>query len=149
MKKVQDTKDKNGEHVEIWVSPSIEGSPAAPLFLKVYAEMIEKGHGLNKFQFSGKDRAIWAQRNDGTILGGITYEYVSEKRGGDIVLAFTAPEARGLGINELCHWAWEDDCRSLGGKFITLFVNVNNESRIRSAEKVGMYPTYYKMYKDL
>lgn len=149
MQKVKDTLDKNGEHVEIWHNASIAGTPALSLFLKVYAEIVDNGFAIPVFLFNNEDRVVWAQRPDGKILGGISYEYQKEKRSGWLVLSFTDPAERGKGINQLCHDAYEDDCKKLGATCLESMVHVDNTQRIKSAAKVGMVPKYYRMYKQL
>jgi GNAT superfamily N-acetyltransferase len=149
MHKIKDTRDNTGEHVEIWFSPGIAGSPAMSLFLKTYAESIDTGLALPAFLFKNEDRIIWAQRTDGKILGGISYEYLEYKKSGWTVWSFTAPEERGKGIYQLVHESFEEDCRKLGAVCIESMTHKDNKNRLAAAAKVGMLPKYIRLYKDL
>jgi len=149
MKKIKDTLDKLGNQVELWHSDTLAWSPAFTLFLRVYADTVDQGMALNQIPFKNGNRITWAQDDSGNILGGICYEYFSESKTGWIVLSFTAPEYRGRGINELCHEIFENDCKSLGANNLASLVSVNNESRIKSAAKVGMTPKFYRMQKKI
>lgn len=149
MQKVKDTRDSDGEHIEIWHNATIAGTPCVSLFLRTYAEIVDCEFGIPVFMFSNDDRVVWAQRPDGTILGGISYEYKEDKRIGWLVLSFTDPAHRGKGINQLCHEAYEEDCKKLGAVCLQSLVHVDNVKRIKSAAKVGMVPKYLQMYKDI
>jgi hypothetical protein len=149
MKKLKTTLDKTSQPVELWTSESLAGSPAVPLFLKVYAEIIESGFAIPHFLFNNNDKIVWAQRLDGTVIGGISYEYQAGRRSGFLILSFTDPKERGKGINELCHIEYENHCKSLGATCLESLVHVENKSRIASAKKVGMLPKYYRMYKSI
>ena len=149
MKKIKDTLDKSGNIVELWHSDTLAWSPAFTLFLRVYADTVDQGMALNQIPFKNNNRIAWAQDASGKVLGGICYEYFSESKTGWIVLSFTAPECRGIGINELCHEIFENDCKALGANNLASLVSVNNESRIKSAAKVGMLPKFYRMQKKI
>lgn len=149
MIKLHDTVDKTGEPIELWHAERIAGSPALPLFLKVYAEIVEKGFALPMFMFSNDDCVVWAQRSNGRVVGGISYEYQKDKRCGFLVLSFTDPAERGKGINELCHWVYEKQSKAQGAVCLQSMVHVDNTARIKSAAKVGMVPKYLRMYKQI
>ena len=68
---------------------------------------------------------------------------------GWLVLSFTEPEFRGRGLNQICHQYYEEDCKKLGAVMLSSLVAVDNKSRIKSAAKVGMYPKFYRMHKDI
>jgi RimJ/RimL family protein N-acetyltransferase len=149
MKKLYDTVDKLGETVEIWYETTIVRSPVVPLFLRVYAEIVEKGFAISTFMFSNDDQIVWAQRPNGKVIGGISFEYQADKRCGFLVLSFTDPTERGKGINELCHTAYERQSKEQGAVCLQSMVHVDNLSRIKSAAKVGMTPRYLRMYKKI
>lgn len=149
MKLIKSITDKSGEVLDLWHSESLAFTPALPLFLKVYAEIIEKELSLPVMAFKNNNRVVWAENKDKVVVGGICYEFIPESKTGWLVLSFTHPLHRGKGINELCHELYEKDCISLGANNLGSMVDVQNESRIRSAEKVGMFPKFYRMYKKL
>lgn len=149
MKKLKTTVDNTGHPVEMWSSESIAGTPAVPLFLKTYAEIVEQQFAIPYFMFKDSDKVVWAQRPDGTVIGGIAYEYQAVRRTGFLVLSFTDPKERGKGINVLCHIEYENHCKLLGATCLESLVHVENKNRIASAKKVGMLPKYYRMHKDI
>ena len=149
MKKIKTAVDSTGEELELWHSESLAFTPALAPFLRVYAEIIEKNLTLPTMAFKNSNRVTWAENKDGRVVGGICYELIPETATGWLVLSFTDPEFRGRGINELCHEIYEKDCVALGATNLGSVVSVNNESRIKSAAKVGMIPTFYRMYKNL
>lgn len=148
MKLVKTTENKNGETLKIYWQETLNYCPALPLFLKVYAELMEKDFTNNVITFNNKNRVVWVE-NDQGVVGGICYEYLQDSKIGWIVLSFTDPNFRGQGINELCHYIMEEDIKRLGGKKISSLVHVDNISRQKSAKKVGLAPQYFRMNKDL
>lgn len=149
MHKIKDTRDNQGEHVEIWFNASIAGTPPVALFLETYVESIKAGLAYPGFLFNNNDRVIWAQRIDGKVLGGISYEYQEHKKSGWTVWSFTAPDERGKGIYQLVHEEFEADCRKLGATCIESMTHKDNKNRLAAAAKVGMFPKYIRLYKDL
>lgn len=145
-RKVKTTPDKMGEMMDIYWQGDLAMCPALSMFLKVYAETIDKGYSNPNVAWKNSNRVVWAQKGD-RIVGGICYEYVQDVRMGWIVLSFTNPEQRGRGINEALHYVMEEDVKQLGGERISSLVHVDNVSRHKSAEKVGLKPQFYRMNK--
>ena len=142
-------KDKVGDDLVLYYSESIANTPVVATFLKIYAEIIEKGWCNPTIPFNNANRVVWATRPDGKIAGGICFEYTAAVNTGWIVLSFTDPAERGKGINGICHTAFERISKNLGATKISSLVHVGNESRLRSAKKVGMTPQFYRMHKDI
>lgn len=149
MRKIEDTVDTLGNPIEIWYSDSIQYTPVVATFLRVWAELVDKGWSLATFAFKITNRVVWAQDSTGKVLGGIAYDYWPEQKMGWLVLSFTEPDFRGRGLNKLCHKHYEFDCKRAGAVMLGSLVEVNNESRIKSAAKVGMLPKFYRMHKDI
>jgi RimJ/RimL family protein N-acetyltransferase len=149
MQKLSSTVDQLGNPIEIWHSSSIQHTPCVSLFLRIYAELIDKEWTMPVVPFKPTNRVVWIQNLTGKVLAGIVYEYQSDFQNGYLVLSFTDPDHRGQGFNKICHDCYETDCKKLGAKILTSFVAVDNLSRIRSAEKVGMLPKFYKMQKNI
>ena len=134
--------------ITIHVQDNLNMCPALSLFLKVYAETIDRGYSNPVPVFSDNYRMVWAELN-GEVLGGICYEYRPKVKTGWIILSFTAPKYRGQGLNETLHQRMEENIKELGGKRVCSYVSINNESRLKSAEKVGLKPQFYRMNKNL
>jgi hypothetical protein len=149
MNAVKQTTDKSGEVLLLMKSDSLAHTPVIPLMLRVYAEIVEKGFAQPIITFNNSSRVAWAERKDGTVLGGICYEYKPEVKCGWLILSFTAEVERGKGINALVHEVYESDCRRLGATHLSSFVNLNNQSRLESLKSVGMIPQMYKTFKSL
>ena len=149
MTKIDTVKDKNGDVLALHYSESIANTPTLSLFLKVYAEIVEKGWSNPTIPFSNKNSVVWVERPDSSVAGGICFEYVPSTSLGWIVLSFTAPEERGKGINSILHPAFERIVKRMGATQIASLVHIDNTSRLRSSEKVGLVPQYYRMYKKL
>lgn len=144
--------DGSGRMLNIWLSHQLSGSACLPLFLKVYAESIEQGHGNGFIAWddSKKHKAVYCTEVDGTkILGGIAFLYNAPRREGWITLSFTDPDERGRRINQIMHKYFEKIISRMGGTSIASHVSVNNASRLKSAARVGFEPAFYRMTKKL
>lgn len=135
--------------VEIWASTTLSFTPVFSLVLKTYAEIVDKKLAAPSLELNNESRVVWAQLEDGTVLGGICYKFDDLWNAGNIVLSFTSPDHRGKGVNALCHPYVERDCKSSGYNRMSSTVHMKNTARIKSAEKIGMHPTFYIMYKRI
>ena len=143
------TTDGKNDPIKIWTNSQLAGSRTMPLFLKTYAEIIEKDFGrpfiacddINKLD------VVFCTDMADNVLGGITWTYKELFREGWMVLGFTDPTQRGRRINEVAHIYLEQMVRARGGDKIASYVNVNNVSRLKSIERTGMKPQYYRMAK--
>lgn len=142
-------KDKAGGDLILYYRASIANTPVVAIFLKIYAEIIEKGWSNPTIPFTNRNSVVWAERPDRTVVGGICFEYDALINTGWIVLSFTDPAERGKGINGICHASFERILKKLGANKISSLVHVDNESRLRSAKKVGMEPQFYRMQKKI
>jgi len=149
MKKIKDITDINGNTLEVWSSPHISHTPCFALFLRTFAELVEKKLITPAIHFKNSNRVVWIQNSAGQVLGGIAYEIIQETQTGWLVLSFTDPEFRGQGINKLCHEFYESDCKASGAVQLGSIIHIENKSRIKSAEKVGMIPQYYRAIKKI
>jgi hypothetical protein len=146
---IKQTTDKSGEQVILFRSDSLSFTPVIPLMLRVYAEIVENGFAQPLITFSNSSKVVWAERKDGTVLGGICYEYKPEIKCGWLILSFTDKDHRGKGINALVHELYESESRRLGATHLSSFVNLDNESRLESLKSVGMIPQMYKTFKQI
>lgn len=149
MRKIKTAPDAKGELLDVYWQDTLVNCPAMSTFLKVYAETLDRGYANPYVTWSNKNRVVWAQSRAQVIVGGICYEYVPEPKMGWIVLSFTDPAWRGRRINEMLHTVMEEDVKKLGGERISSLVHVDNISRQKSAERVGLKPQFYRMNKVL
>jgi GNAT superfamily N-acetyltransferase len=146
--KIGSQTDSQGRSLDVYHANSLSLCPALSLFLKVYAEILDQGFANPNVAWRNKSSMVWAQLGD-KVVGGICYEYEPETRMGWIVLSFTDPEYRGSGINGILHEFFEAEVKKIGGARIASLIHVDNASRIRSAEKVGLLPQFYRTLKIL
>ena len=146
--KISTVVDSSNEPCDLYACDSLIDCPALPLFLQTYAEIISKQWSNPTLSWSNKSRMIWAEKN-GTVVGGICWDWLVEYRMAWIVLSFTDPAQRGRGINSIVHSVFEVEARKLGAVRISSLVHVDNISRQKSAEKVGLKPQFYRMNKSL
>jgi len=149
-KKFKDMTDDHGETVEIWWRLRLEGSPCIPMILDGFSELMKKGWSNNTITIDNQHRLVFAvYPKSGEIAGGIAYKYMENSKSMWISLSFTDPKYRGRGINRLCQIALERDAQLLGATTVESYVHVDNQPRIRSTQKVGLEPKFYRMYKQL
>lgn len=147
MRPIKSAIDAKGETVDVYKKNNLSG-PALSLFLRTYAEIVDKGWANSNITWDSKNYVIWAQKGD-TVVGGICYDFKNENGISWIVLSFIDPSQRGRRIYEILHNALEKETIALGGKGIASLVHVDNLSRQKSAERAGMKPQFYRMYKNL
>lgn len=143
--------DSTGRQLNISFTDVVAGSPAMSLFLKTYAEIIDTGFAspLVVWADVNKSHCIYATDANNTVVGGIVFEFRQFARGGWITLSFTHPDNRGRRINQLLHKYVVEFVKLRGGDHIASHVHVDNASRLKSSERVGLKPQFYRMYQSL
>jgi GNAT superfamily N-acetyltransferase len=144
-----DTPVHNGEPLDVYFNESLLNCPALPLILDTYSELLKKDWSTFSLSFRNSSMVVWVENQQNTILGGICFDYVEERKEGWINLSFTDPNFRGRGINQLCHRYFENLCKKRGAHSIGSIVALDNTDRLKSALKVGFMPKYYRMNKNL
>jgi len=144
-----DTMEHHGEKLVILYKESLQDNPALPLILETYSELLKNGHAPFSIPFRNNSKVVWLENDKGIVLGGICFDYFQERREGWIYLSFTDTKFRGQGINQICHTYFEQICKDAGAVSIGSTVSINNINRLKSAKKVGLEPTYYKMFKSI
>jgi GNAT superfamily N-acetyltransferase len=149
--KIGEETDSEGNNLRIIFSDSLHGTEAMPMFLRAYAELIEKGWADTYIPWdkSNSLQVVYAVNDFNRIVGGIAFEYRSSSKEGWLMLSFTDPECRGRRINQALHKYFEAICLKRGATHISSYVHVNNTPRIKSAARVNFVPSYYKMTKLL
>ena len=138
--------DKLEEKVDFYKSESLFGSPALALALRCQADLIDKRMSFDT-GIDNTNRIVWAQVGSKAV-GGMCYKF-KEFACGHIVLSFTDPEYRGLGINRLCRKYFETDCLENYITHVTAEIHINNYIAYNNSEKGGMKPVFTKMMKQL
>jgi hypothetical protein len=138
--------DKLEEKIDFYKSESLFGSPALALALRCQAELIDQKMSFDT-QIENTNRVIWAQLGS-KVVGGICYKF-KEFAAGHIVISFTDPDYRSLGINLLCRQHFENDCIANHMTHITTAVHVHNYTSYNNNEKMGLKPVFTTMMKQL
>lgn len=141
--------NRNGKIINVYNSDSIAETPPFKLIFQCYNELLEKNLAIHNVPFKPSSSVVWLENENKEILGGIVYEYYSEKNEGWICISFTDPKFRGKGVNAAAHTELYEILRAKGAVSVGSTVSINNEARLRSAKKVGLEPLYYRMYKKL
>jgi len=143
--------DAAGNQLNISFTDVIAGSSAMALFLKTYAELIDTGFSSPIVVWAdvNKSHCIYATDSNNKVVGGIVFEYRHLSRGGWITLSFTHPDNRGRRINQLLHKYVVEFVKLRGGDHIASHVHLDNASRLKSSERVGLKPQYYRMHQSL
>ncbi len=147
MRHIKDAQLKSGENIRIYQSDTLIDSKAVSLMLRLYADLIDNKFTLGSYFGFNKDSSIiWAE-HDNKAIGGICYKNNYDIFQCWIEFSFTHPEWRNKGVNYFCHTELEEICKYGNIQYISSQVNVNNIARIKSCEKVGLKPTFYRMHK--
>jgi hypothetical protein len=126
----------------------LEGSRALPIFLREYADLIERGHARPFTPHNDKSRVVFESKDD-VISGGIVYNVNRVTKVGWIVFSFTVQEFLRTGVYTRLHRRLESILKEGGMTNIASHVHVSNTARLESCRKVGMSPVYYRMNKRL
>jgi RimJ/RimL family protein N-acetyltransferase len=151
-KRIADAVDHAGNSLTVWRSDQLGGTRAMPLFLNTYAELMQKGYATPHMSWADGNKLQVVYLFDELaqqVAGGIAFEYRPVSREGWIVLSFTDPAYRGRRINQLAHVHFEKAIQKLGGSKIASHVHVDNAARLKSAEKSGFKPEFYRMTKRI
>lgn len=151
-RKIGNTIAPNGNALTVWEGEHLGGSRAMPLFMKIYAELMENGHATTHMSWMDGNKINFVYVFDEAtqqVAGGIAFEYRQISREGWIILSFTDTAYRGQRINQLASSYFENIIRNRGGYKIASHVHVNNTARLKSAERAGLIPEYYRMSKRI
>lgn len=143
--------DLQANPLTIWTNTSLAASRALPLFLRTSAELIENGFAFSLIHWNelNHHNVIFCTDANNNILGGMVWEYRQVINEAWIALSFTSPEFRGRRINQLMHKYLIEISVKRGANKIGSHVHVNNTARLKSAERVGLVPQFYRMSQSL
>jgi GNAT superfamily N-acetyltransferase len=141
--------DKAGKQLEIKHVEKLAHSPVYTFFLRQYAELIDRGfcHPVTTWD-DYECGAVYAEL-DGRIVGSIVYD--TKKVDGALWITLSSVDSsyRGNGVYTLLHKHFEEIAKKKGCWFIASNIHIKNETRLATAEKVGMKPIFYFMAKKL
>ena len=149
-KLLEETQDAQGNPVAIWHSETLANSEAMLPFLRAYTELMEKGWATLFFPWneSNKFGVVYAKSGD-QVVGLIAYEYRQILREGWVLLTYTDPAHRGRHLNSIIHRYFETLMREKGALKLASHIHKDNASALKSAERVGRVPVFYRLQKNL
>ena len=127
----------------------LEGSKAFSAFMREYAALIDLGWARPYTAHNDKHKVIYALSADKQVMGGIAFGINTITKIGWIVLSFTVPEFRKLGVYTTLHFELEKRLRAMGMTDLSSHVHVDNAVRQIGCKKVGMQPEFLRMNKKL
>lgn len=144
-------KDKLDNEIIIRHCDTLGFSPVFTFFLRNYADLIDNGLGDPVTLWNDNFCSVlYCVDNNEKILGSIVYEIVEHHKQLYIILSSVSEECRGRGIFHILHQFLENIAKERKCSGITSHVHKNNNIRLITAEKEGMYPQpYYFMWKQL
>lgn len=139
--------DKNGNSIQIYKVDRIGMSPVFTFFLRQIADLIDNGYGFPVTSWDDDCSSLYAMQGD-KIIGHIVYD---TKKKGVLWIVFSATDEnyRRLGIYSTLFKYLEQIAKDLNFWVISSHSHINNQDRLKTAEKVGMKPVYYYMAKKL
>jgi len=147
---IEETQDKQGNTIAIWHSEQLANSEAMLPFLQAYTEIMERGWAalFIPWNETNKFGVVYAKLGD-RVVGGIAYEYRQVLREGWVLLSFTHPEHRGQHLNSIIHGYFETIMREKGAIKLASHIHKDNIGALKSAERVGRVPVFYRLQKNL
>lgn len=142
-------KDKDGSNFEVKKIDKLSYTPVYTFFLRQQAELIDAGLSYPYTSWNDSScGAIYAERN-GEVIGLIVFDRKKYPESLWIVLSSVDKKFRKLGIYKALHRHLESVALDIGCHYVCSHVHVNNHTRLKSAEIVGMKPIFYFMAKKL
>jgi GNAT superfamily N-acetyltransferase len=143
--------DASGAPVSLWHGDRVGQEPGVcAAYMRATAYLLDRGMGMAPFNLvTNNHSVIWAEDENGKVMGGVIYEYHSHNKQGYIVLIFVEEEFKGRRIYSLLQQGLEDEVVRLGATSIASMAHVANEARLKAGEREGMFPQYIRLYKDL
>lgn len=143
-------KDKFGRDVTIKIVDKLFSyAPLCVFFLKQQSKLLENGYALPTPQLDDTTSGAVFAEYEGEILGHIVFNHYIKRGSLWIVLSAVDESQRGKGIYTILHRHFEDIAKSKKCWYISSHIHVDNHVRLKSAEKVGMKPFFYFMFKRL
>ena len=128
---------------------ALEGSPALPSFLRAYAELIDLGWARPYTAHNEKHKVCYAKDSLNRVMGGVVYGMNTVTKVGWIVFSYTVPEFRRQGVYTRLHSEVELIMTRGGMTDLASHVHVDNEAQLKSCERLGKTPEFYRMNKRL
>ena len=142
--------DKFGKEITIKLADKLLAySPLCAFFLRQQSKLLEKGYAFPTPQLDDTTSGAVFAEEDGQILGHIVFNHLEERGTLWIILSAVDEDQRGRGIYTILHKYFEETAKAKGCWYISSHIHVDNHVRLKSAEKVGMKPFFYFMFKRL
>jgi GNAT superfamily N-acetyltransferase len=122
--------------IEIVHYKKTNGSPAIPILVKAWAELLEKGF-ISSSVPVGAEHEVFAAKADGTIVGVITFYKAEWHNCMWLQLGYVLPEYRNRGIYRKLWNHLVEHSKTQGVATIDGGVDINNTEMLKVAERLG------------
>jgi RimJ/RimL family protein N-acetyltransferase len=149
-KRFKETQDKQGNSIWLFQNDLIEFTPAFLPIWKAWIEVYEKGWAIQRIHFGNNTSVMWAERPNGKFCGAINYRWISDDKAIWILMTTTEDDERGKGINTVLQEEVERRGKEKhGATNVGSTIHAENIAALRSAEKMGRLPIFYRTHKEL
>ena len=143
--------DLMGSTLEIYQYPTLDWSPAYPLFIKTYAELVEKKLAAATTAWNKHSCGVVYAELDTRVIGAMVYDPAHPEFTESlwVTLWCVDPEYRQRGLIKILFKHFEHIGRELGKTNILAHTHLNNHAVAKACESVGMKPVSYLIGKKL
>lgn len=149
-KKFKETFDKDGNPLCLFQSDLIEFTPAFLPIWKSWIEVYEKGWAIHRIHFGNNSSVMWAERPNGKFCSAINYRWIPEDKAIWILMTTTEDSERGKGINTILQEEVEYRGKTKhGATNVGSTIHADNIIALKSAERMGRHPIFYRTHKEI
>jgi ribosomal protein S18 acetylase RimI-like enzyme len=143
--------DRMGSTLEIYQYPTLDWSPAYPLFIKTYAELVENKLTAQATAWNKHSCGVVYAELDTKVIGAMAYDTAHPEFTESlwVTLWCVDPEYRRRGIVQILFKHFENIGRELGKTSVLAHTHLNNQIALESNYSVGLKPISYLMGKKL
>jgi hypothetical protein len=143
--------DSLGNTLQICQYPTLAWSPAYPLFIKTYAELVEQKLCGSFSAWDDHTCGVVYAELDGKVVGALVYDTAHPEFTESLwVTLWCVDQAyRQRGIFQILFKYFENIARELGKNSILGHIDLNNHSALKANYSVGMQPICYLIGKKL
>lgn len=143
--------DRLGSNIEIYQSPSLDWSPAFPLFLKTYLELMEKDWVARATMWNKHSCGVVYAKLDHKVVAAVAYDPAHHEFPNSlwIVLWCVDPAYRSRGLIKILHKYSENVGRELGKTSLLATGHIENVDIARGWDSVGYERIHYLVAKKI
>jgi len=127
-------------------------SPAYPLFLHGYAELLEHGFAEPGIPWSKDTQVTYVsayQEDTQTVLGCLAWNYNKVQTRAWVLLSYVRADCRGKNMYKEMNAVAEDRMRLLGATEVQALVHADNTTMLKASIATGKTVVYHRTRKTL